>query len=103
MEKVWEELKTIEAQAQQIKSDASEKAKGIIQHVKQDAENLLSNTSKYADEEAHKLYTKAITEANSVRDSQLSQNRETAEKLRIQAQENMDKAVDAIAKSVLED
>lgn len=103
MEKVWEELKKIEAQAQQIKVDSQERAKGITQQAKQDAEKLASETKKIADEESQKLYNAAIAEANGVRDAQLSQNHEAAEKLKAQAQKNMDKAVDTVVISILED
>jgi vacuolar-type H+-ATPase subunit H len=103
MEKVWSELKKIEAQAQQIKVDAQEKAKAINLQAKQDSEKLLSDSKRYGEEEAQKLYSKAIAEANGVRDAQLNENLKAAEKLKAQAQKNIDKAVDAVVKSVLED
>jgi F0F1-type ATP synthase membrane subunit b/b' len=103
MEKVWEELKKIEAQAQQIKIDAQEKAKEITQQAKQDADRLVADSKHFADEEANKRYTQAITEANDARDAQLKINHEATETLRIQAQKNLDKAVDSVVKSVLED
>ena len=103
MEKVWEELKKIEDQAQIIKTSAQEKAKEITVQAKQDADKLISNSKKIAAEEAQKLYTKVTAEANAAREAQLNQNRGIVEKLRVEAEKNVDKAVDVIFERVLED
>lgn len=103
MEKVWDELKKIEAQAQQIQTDAQDKAKKLTQQTKQDAEKLIANSKIYADEESQKLHERIIEEANSARDAQLKSNEETAEKLKGQAKKSMDKAVSAVVDSVLEE
>ncbi len=52
MEKVWEELKKIEAKADQIKSTAQNKAKEITVLAQQEAEKLVANSKTYAEEEA---------------------------------------------------
>ena len=103
MEKVWEELKKIEGQAQQIQTDAQEKAKKMTQQAKADAENLIANSKVYAEEEAQKLYDNAVAEANAAHDEKLKATEEHAAKLRQNAQKNMDKAVAEIVDSVLED
>jgi flagellar assembly protein FliH len=103
MEKVWEELKKIEAQAQQIQTDAQDKAKKMIQQAKQDAEILIANSKTYAEEESQKLYAKVIAEANSARDTELKTNQEATNKLKAQAEKRMDKAVTAVVDSVLEE
>jgi vacuolar-type H+-ATPase subunit H len=103
MEKVWEELKKIEAQAQQIQTDAQEKAKKMTQQAKADAEKLVANSKVYAEEEAQKLYDQAVVEANAAHDAQLKTTQETAVKLKVQAQKNMDKAVNIVVDLVLED
>ncbi len=103
MEKVWEELKKIEAQAQQIQTDAQEKAKKMTQQAEADAEKLIANSKVYAEEEAQKLYDDAVAEANAAHDQKLKTTQENATDLKQQAQKNMDKAVSAVFESVLED
>ena len=56
MEKVWEELKKLEAKAEQIKSNAQNKAKEITVLAQQEAEKLVANSKTYAEEEAKQLY-----------------------------------------------
>jgi F0F1-type ATP synthase membrane subunit b/b' len=51
MERAWEELKKIEAQAEQIRSEAESRAKDIIRLADQEAEKLLANGKAYAEEE----------------------------------------------------
>jgi vacuolar-type H+-ATPase subunit H len=103
MERVWEELKKIEAQAQQIQSEAQNKAKNITILADQEAETLLDNSKKYADEEAKQLYDSTIQEANSNREKQLKTNQETAKKMEAQAKKRMDQAVLAVVNAVLEE
>jgi vacuolar-type H+-ATPase subunit H len=103
MEKVWEELKKIEAQAQQIQTEAQDRAKKMTQQAKQDAEKLVANSKIYADEESQKLYAKAIDEANVDRDSELKANQVAADKLKVQAEKRMDKAVLTVVDSVIEE
>jgi vacuolar-type H+-ATPase subunit H len=103
MEKVWEELKKIESQARQIQTDAQEKSKKMTQQAKADAEKLVANSKVYAEEEAQKLYDQAVTEANAAHDAKLKATEENAAILKVQAQKNIDKAVDVVVHSVLED
>ena len=67
MEKVWDELKKIEAQAEQISSDAQDKAKKISLLAKQDAEKLIANSKTYAEEESQKLYASKFRKLISTR------------------------------------
>ena len=60
MERVWDELKKIEAQAEQIQNDAQDRAKKMLLHAKQDAEKLIENSKTYAEAESQKVYAKAI-------------------------------------------
>jgi len=103
MERVWGELKRIDAQANKIKNDAQDKAKKIALLAKSDAEKLIVNSKTYAEEESEKLYSKTIQEANQERDELLKINQKTAEKLKAQAEKNMDQAVLAIYNAVLEE
>jgi hypothetical protein len=47
MKKVWEELKKIDAQAEQIRSYAKEKSKRITSLAEKNAEKLLANSKAY--------------------------------------------------------
>lgn len=101
MEKVWVELKKIDAQADQIQHDAQAKAKKVILVAKEDSEKLVVNSRTYAEEEAQELQAKAIKEANQKRDEQLKSSEDSAEKLKSRAEKRMDSAVLAVVNSVL--
>jgi vacuolar-type H+-ATPase subunit H len=103
MQKVWEELKKIEAEAEQIQNDAKDKAKKITIQAQKDAETLLANSKTYAEEESQKLYENARGEANKSREERLAANEKIAADLTIQAEKHMDKAVTAVVKAVLEE
>jgi V/A-type H+-transporting ATPase subunit G/H len=103
MEKVWDELKKIEAQAEQIQNDAQDRAKKMVFLAKQDAEKLVENSKTYAEAESQKLYAKAIEEANQERDEHLKTNEEAAGKLKLKAEKRMDKAVSLVVNAILED
>jgi vacuolar-type H+-ATPase subunit H len=103
MEKVWDELKKIEAQAEQIQKDSQERAKSMVFLAKQDSETLIENSRIYAEEESKKLFANAIKEANQDRNDRLKANQETAEKLKVKAEKRMEKAVLAIVNVVLEE
>jgi len=103
MEKVWDELKKIEAQAEQIQNDAQDRAKKMSLLAKQDAEKLVENSRIYAEEESQRLYAKAIEEANQERAERLKLNQEAAGELKAKAKKHMDKAVLAVVNVVLED
>jgi vacuolar-type H+-ATPase subunit H len=101
MEKIWEELRKIEAQAEQIRNEAKDKAKEIALLAQQEAEKLAADSEAYAEEEALKLHTDAIREANRSHDGRLKANRKSAEKLRAQAEKRMDQASSTIVKAIL--
>jgi vacuolar-type H+-ATPase subunit H len=103
MQKVWEELKSIEAQAEQIQTDAKDRAKKITAQAKKDAETLMQNSKTYGAEEGQKRYQAAVSEANRKRDEQLAENEKAASKLKAQAEKRMDTAVAAVVKAVLEE
>jgi len=103
MEKVWDELKKIEAQAEQIQNEAQDRAKNIALLAKQDSEKLIDNSRTYAEAESQKLYAKAIEEANKSREEHLKENQQAAGKLKAQAEKRIDKAVLAVVKAVLEE
>ena len=101
LEKVWEELKKIDAQAEQIRSEAQTDAKEITSLSQKESEELLVNSKNYAQQEAQQLYTETVSEANRSRDQQLETNRQTTENLGKQAQQRMEKASSTIVTAVL--
>ena len=103
MQKVWEELKNIEAQAEKIQCEAKDKGKKITTQAQNDAEKLLANSRTYGSEESQKRYQAAIDEANKSREEQLVANEKSAAKLKTQAEKRMDTAVAAVVKAVLEE
>jgi vacuolar-type H+-ATPase subunit H len=103
MEKVWDELKKIEAQAEQIQNEAKDRAKNIALLANQDSEKLIENSKTYAEAESQKLYSEAIKDANQARDEHLKANQAAAGKLKAQAEKRMDKAVSAVVNAVLEE
>ncbi len=101
MEKVWEELKKIEAQAEQIRTDAQNAAKSMVSTARQDAETLIANSKMYAEEKAQQAYSGEIDESNRKRDEQLKANMLEAEKLKAQAEKHVDSAITTIVKAVV--
>jgi vacuolar-type H+-ATPase subunit H len=101
MEKVWDELKKIEAQAEQIRSEAQDEAKKMTALAQQEAEKLIANGKAYGEEEAQQLYTSAIQGANRNRDEQLKANQETRANLREQAEKQIEQAVSTVVNIVL--
>lgn len=103
MQKVWEELKGIETQAEQIQTDAKTKAKQITLQAQKDAAKLVEDSRTYGEEESQKRYQNAIMEANKSREEKLAANDKAAVKLKSQAENHMDSAVVAVVKAVIEE
>ncbi len=101
MEKVWEELKKIEAQAEAIRSEAQKSATDIAVQAQQRAETLIVNGKTYAEQDAKTLLSAAVEEANRDRANQLEANKKNADKLRNRAEKRMDQAVQTVVKAVL--
>lgn len=103
MERVWEELKKIEAEAEQIRTDSQEQAKKITNQAQQSAEKLAANSTAYGTEEANRLSAIATNEANLNREEQLKINQSATGKLKVQAEKRMDLAISKIVNSVIEE
>ena len=101
MEKVWEELKKIEAKAEGIRAEAQTGADKIANLAQQDAEKLIANSKTHADEQAQRLYEGAIKEANRKRDEELEANRKTADELQKRAEKRVEQAATAVEAAVL--
>jgi vacuolar-type H+-ATPase subunit H len=103
MEKVWEELKKIEAQAEQIRIEAQEKAKNMTTLAQQNGEKLIANSQTYAEEEAQQLLKSTVEEADHNRDEQLKANQAAAEKLKAQAERHMEKAIAKVVNAIIKE
>jgi len=101
MEKIWGELKKIEAQSEQIKGETQDIAKKMSALAQQEAEKLLANSGTYAEEESQQLYISTTQEANRNRDELLKANQVAADKLGVQAEKHMESAVAKIVNTVI--
>ena len=101
MEKVWEELKKIEAEAEKIRSDAQQKSQDITALAQLNSEKLVANSQTYADEEGQQLFAGTVEEANRRRDEQLKANEVVTEKLKVQAGKRMELAVKAVLGAIV--
>jgi vacuolar-type H+-ATPase subunit H len=102
MERVWTELKKIEAEAAGIRSESAAKAKEIIEAAMREADRLRNDAKIYAAEEAKKLRESTVEEANKDRDRMLSENEKTIENLRDASKAHVQEAVSRVFHAVLE-
>ncbi|MGA2682353.1 MAG: hypothetical protein ABSF44_11215 [Candidatus Bathyarchaeia archaeon] len=103
MEKVWEELKKIEAEAEKIRSGAQQEAQTMKALAQKNGEKLIANSQTYAEEEGRQLHARMVEEANRKRDEQLKANQAATEKLKVQAGKHMELAVTAIVKAIVKE
>ena len=101
MEKVWDELKKIEGEAEKIRSDAQKRSQEITDLAQKNSEKLVVNGNTYAREEGQQLYAGAVEEANHKRDEKLKASRAATEKLKMQAETRMELAVEAIVDAIV--
>ncbi len=101
MERIWAELKKIEAQGESIRSEAQKIASDITNLAQQEAAKLVENSKTYAEEDAERLYSATVQEENNNRDERLATNRETVSKLRAKAEKRLEQAASVIRSRVL--
>lgn len=101
MEKVWRELRKIEAEAEQIRAEAQTKAKEITNIAKQEAEELLANSKTYAHLEGEQFQERTVEVANKNRERQLKTNEEALKKLERIAEKRLPRAQETIVHTVL--
>ncbi len=101
MEHVWEELKKIEAQAQQIRSEAQTRSKQITDYADKQAEQLVEHAKAYAEQDAQTQNDTLMKQANQKHDQQLQASQQTIAEVQTQAQKRLSESVDLIVKSVL--
>ena len=101
MERVWSELRRIEDEAENIRSEAQSKSREITQVAAEETEKLVANSKNYANEDARKLRESSVKLANEHRDSLLKTNEETIARLQGSAEEHMKEAITTIVNCVL--
>lgn len=101
MEKVWEELKKIESEAENIHSVTLKKSEELIAIANKDAEKLLSVSKKHSETEANKMLNKYLREAANKRDAALAKNEESIKELGTTVEKYFDKAVNMVFDAVL--
>ncbi len=101
MEKIWEELKKIDAQAESIRVEAQKTATQIEDRGRQQAEKLITNSKSYAEEDAQEYYKREIEAANRRREECLNANQESVQKLKTKAEKQLEKAASEVEAAVL--
>jgi DNA anti-recombination protein RmuC len=101
MEKVWEELRKIESEAEHIHSETLKKSEELIALAKKDVEKLLSVSEKHTEAEANILLNKYLEEAAKAHDASLDANEKTLKELRKNVEKCFDKAVNTVFDAVL--
>jgi hypothetical protein len=101
MEKVWDELKKIEQQAEKIQVDTQTKSTQLVNLAKKEAEQLIDNARTYAEEDSQRLYRNSILEANKAYEEKLRTGEEVGERLILQVEKHVEQCVDVIVKAVM--
>ncbi len=101
MERVWQELRRIEAKADQIRSEAQTKAQEMVNVAKLEAEQLLATGKTYAETQGHNLKQRKIQEANKSRVAKLKANDKELDKIERVAQKRMPVAEQTVVDAVL--
>lgn len=101
MERVWKELKNIEMEAERIRSESLRKSKEIVATAREEAEKLISDSKKHAEEEADELLDKYLEKAKRERENSLKKSEVFIEKLRVTVEKRINEAVKMIFDMVL--
>ncbi len=101
MEKVWGELKKIEAKAEQIKTEANERSTQIFTIAEQKSEQLIASAKVFASEESEKQREVILKQAQETHDQKIIENQQKIKKITEGAQSNMEKAVSKIFDTVV--
>jgi vacuolar-type H+-ATPase subunit H len=101
MEKLWEELRKIENEAEHIHSETLKKSEELVAIAKQDAEKLFSASKKHIEAEADELLNKYREEAAKERDAALQKNEDIIKELGKTVENRFEKGVNMIFDAVL--
>lgn len=101
MEKIWEELRKIEKEADLIRSEALGKSKQIIMIARAESEKLISDSKIQMNEEADELLKRFREAIRKESEDALEKNEEFVKELRKSAEKRIDEAVKTIFDVVL--
>jgi vacuolar-type H+-ATPase subunit H len=101
MEKVWEELKKIESEAEQIHSETLKKSEELVAIAKEDAKKLLSITEKNVEIEVNELLNRLRRNTTKERNDALEKNEENIKDLMKSVEKRFDEAVDTTFDAIL--
>jgi len=101
MERVLEELKRIEEEADKIRLEASEKAEEIIRMARQRAEKLIGDAEKEAERASLKMLKRFRQEMVERHNKVLETNRSRIDKVRRLANKNMNSVIDLVFRTVV--
>jgi vacuolar-type H+-ATPase subunit H len=101
MEKLWEELRKIESDAEHIRSETLKKSEELVAIAKQDAEKLLSTSKNHSEVEADELLNKYREEAAKEHNTALKKNEKIIKELGETVKKRFDEAVNTIFDVVL--
>ncbi len=87
MERIWDELKKIELQAEQIRAEAQNNSAQLVNLARKEGEQLVAKARAYAEEDSQQFYRNSIQEANKSYEEKLKISKENGEKLMVHAEE----------------
>lgn len=101
MEKVWEELKKVESEAERIRSESAKASSKMVEMAAREADIIINKSAEYAMEEGQELRDAAVAEANKERDLMLEANASFVKKLAATAKTRLEDAVEIVFEVVL--
>jgi len=101
MERVLEELKRIEEEAEKIRLEASEKAEEIIKAARQKAKVLVTDAEKEAERTVERLLERFREDMKERHRRALKKSEVVIDEIRRSASRNMDSAVDLVFRTLV--
>jgi F0F1-type ATP synthase membrane subunit b/b' len=101
MERVWDELRKIEKEAELLEEEAVKKSKAISEVANREAEKIIFNSRIYADAEVNGLRDASVKEIAEKKETMLKENSGNVSRLSALAEENKKKAVNFVFDQVL--
>ena len=101
MEKIWAELKKIETNAEEIRTEAKSRSKQIVELAIKESAQLVAKSRVYAVEDSEQLFKVSLKEADQLYKEKLKMGDEQSKMLEQQAEKYLEKAVGRIVSAIL--
>lgn len=101
MEKVWDELRKIEKEAELMQEEGTRRSKAISEAADKEAEKIISNSKIYANDEAKRLREASVKKANENRESMIKENEAAISRIKVAAKKRNEKAISFVVDQVL--